>query len=299
MCKELKNKNGLTEAEFLAQYKPGDYERPSVTVDMLLFTVDEKINPDVKKIDEKELKILLIKRKDHPCLGQWALPGGFVDIHESVEDVAYRELKEETSIDNVYMEQLYTWGEVKRDPRMRVISTSYMALVNKNGVKPVAGDDAEDVAWFTIKKELVSESENEVKWNLTLYNEENNTKIVYLVTDKLRRNGVMQTVENVYEPVAWTKDLLAFDHYKIIDLAINRLKNKVEYTPIAFNLVGEYFTLREIQSVYEIILGKTLYKSEFRRKIKDMVVKTDMMCRSKGYRPANYYKFNQDYRQLY
>lgn len=140
---ELRNKDGLTEKEFLERYKPGDYERPSVTVDMLLFTVDNKEQEDYRKLPEKELKLLLIKRKDHPYMGKWAIPGGFVDINEAVETAVYRELKEETNIDNVYMEQLYTFGDEeddkygrkKRDPRMRVISVSHMALVSKRRFK--------------------------------------------------------------------------------------------------------------------------------------------------------------------
>ena len=135
MSQELLNKNGLTEEEFLASYNPGDYERPSNTADMLLFTIGEKENIDVRKDKEKELKILLIKRKDHPDIHKWALPGGFVNINEDLESAAYRELEEETNIKNVYMEQLYTFGAVNRDPRMRIVSTAYMALIDKRNIK--------------------------------------------------------------------------------------------------------------------------------------------------------------------
>ena len=134
---ELRNRDGLTEKEFLAKYRPGNYERPSVTVDMLVFTVED-VRPPGRSVPDKVLKLLLIRRKNHPFMNQWAIPGGFVNIDESVDAAAARELKEETSVEDVYLEQLYTWGEVNRDPRMRVISTSYLALVPGEGLKPVS-----------------------------------------------------------------------------------------------------------------------------------------------------------------
>lgn len=299
---ELRNKDGLTEKEFLERYKPGDYERPSVTVDMLLFTVDNKEKIDnYRKIPEKELKILLIKRKDHPYLGHWAIPGGFVDINEAIDTAVYRELKEETNIDNVYMEQLYTWGDVEdkengrkaRDPRMRVISVSHMALVSKENLKPVAGDDAEDVAWFSVRKEEVSCDKNERVYNLILESKEKDITIAYLVIDRFVKNGIITTTETHIEPLYCTKDQLAFDHYRMINLAIDRLRNKVNYTPIAFNLVPKYFTLKELQQVYEVILGEKLLAPNFRRGIKDSIEEVDMKKEGGGHRPAKYFKYKE------
>ena len=126
------NKQGLTEEEFLASYDASKYERPSVTVDMLIFTVTNEKKENYRKLPEKVLRLLMIKRADHPYIGQWALPGGFIKMDESLEEGALRELKEETNIDNIYMEQLYTWGDVNRDPRTRIISVSYMALVDSS-----------------------------------------------------------------------------------------------------------------------------------------------------------------------
>lgn len=126
--------------EFLKSYDASKYERPSVTVDMLIFTVDIK----------KGLELLLIKRKNPPFKDAWAIPGGFVEMKESLDEAAARELKEETGIKKLHMEQLYTFGEVDRDPRTRVISVAYLALVPKDKLKVKAGDDAADAKWYGV-----------------------------------------------------------------------------------------------------------------------------------------------------
>lgn len=299
---ELRNKDGLTEKEFLEKYKPGDYERPSVTVDMLLFTVDNKEQNDYRKLPEKELKLLLIKRKDHPYMGKWAIPGGFVDINEAVETAVYRELKEETNIDNVYMEQLYTFGDEpdnfkgrkKRDPRMRVISVSHMALVSKDGLKPVAGDDAEDVAWFSVRKQEVSCDDKERVYNLILQNKEKDITMGYLVIDRFVKNGIITTTETSIEPLYWSEHQLAFDHYEMVNLAIDRLRNKIEYTPIVFNLMPSKFTLTSLQQVYETILDKPFTPANFRRKVGKYVKELDDVVLGAGHRPAKLFKYNGD-----
>lgn len=125
-----------------AGYDPSDYERPSVTVDMLIFTV----------MDD-DLKVLFVRRKNPPHQGMWAFPGGFVDMDESLENAAVRELKEETNVDDPsetgYLEQLHTFGDPGRDPRTRVITVTYLALVRSEGINPKGGDDARDAAWHS------------------------------------------------------------------------------------------------------------------------------------------------------
>lgn len=293
--KNLINKDGLTEEEFLRQYSPGNYERPSVTVDMLLFTVVDKVVEDIRKLNEKELRILLIKRKEHPYIGEWAIPGGFVNINESIEEAAHRELKEETNIANIYMEQLATFGDVGRDPRMRVISTAYMALVPNKNLNPIAGDDAENVAWFTIKRGEITEREQGISFNLILENKEENILISYKIIEKYSYSGVTKTKEVLYTVNKESNNEIAFDHVKIINMALDRLKNKVEYTSIAFNLVDEYFTMADIQSIYEILLNKKFHRMEFMRKTKKMLIETDKVNTDKGHRPAKYYKYNKDW----
>ena len=243
---EVRDQNGLTEAEFIRQYDPNRYEKPAVTVDMLIFTV----NPE----KDDSLELLMIERGGHPFLGKWAIPGGFVEMEESLEEAAARELKEETDLSDIYMEQLYTFGDVGRDPRRRVISVAYMALVPKAKLHPVAGDDAAKVKWFTVKP------------------------------------GADDRLTLLSEDVCLSEEDIAFDHEKVIKTALQRLKNKVEYTDIAFELAGEEFTLTHLQTIYESVLGRQLHKPNFRRWIVDRVEKTGGMDTKSSGRPSCLYR---------
>lgn len=297
---EIRNKNGLTESHFLEQYKPGDYQRPSLTVDMLLFTLANVPSEDIRKADSKELKVLLIKRGDFPFLNHWALPGGFVGIDEGIRDAAYRELKEETNVagECVYLEQLYTFGDnPKRDPRMRVISSAYIALVPQHLVQTTkAGDDASDARWFTVQ-ELPMPKENDIErmHRLVFFNDEINVKIEYVFREVWNTSTLQREMVFVK---SLSDEKLAFDHYDIIQLGLTRLKNKVEYTPIAFKLLPEKFTLKELHDVYEILLNQKLDKANFRRNIAPMLVRLDETESSTvGYRPARLYKYNPSWQK--
>lgn len=290
----MKNKDGLTEEEFLKNYKPGNYERPSLTVDMVLFTLGDEEEEDIKKVPEKVLKVLLIKRNNHPFINCWAIPGGFVDINENIEEAVYRELKEETNIDNVYLEQLYTWGDVKRDPRMRVVSTSYMALVNKDDINARAGDDAADVAWFNIKKVIKSAEDSKIVFHIILENKEQNIKIVYEITEHMEIKGYNKNSTFDIKLIEGERGI-AFDHIKILNYSLERMRNKVQYTTIAFSLLPKEFTLMELQQVYELLLGRQLVKQNFRRWINPMVSKTDNVKSNRGYRPSSLYTLNKTY----
>jgi ADP-ribose pyrophosphatase YjhB (NUDIX family) len=291
---EIINKHGLTEAQFLASYDAGKYERPSVTVDMLIFTVTDEKNRNYRKLPEKVLRLLMIKRGDHPYIGQWAIPGGFVKMDESLDEAALRELKEETNIDNIYMEQLYTWGDTARDPRTRVISASYMSLVDSSTLDVKANDDADDAKWFTVSCKLKQEQKTVTEkgyilqqlFKLNLSNDEDNLsailKIVKTVEGKLTKIE-REVVES---------NGIAFDHAKIIEYAIDRLRRKIEYTDIAFNLMPEQFTLTELQQVYEVILDMELLKANFRRKTAEMVIETNEYTKDAGHRPSKLFRFN-------
>lgn len=292
----IKNKQGLTEEEFLEQYDDGIYQKPSFTVDMLIFTVMNEEKENYRKLPEKSLKILLVKRGDHPCIGKWALPGGFVDVNESLDEAALRVLRAETNIDDIYMEQLYTWGEVSRDPRTRVISSSYMALVDSSSLSIKAGSDEEDAAWFNVRYNLLQEKKEVVEkgyiyeqivqiklWN---ENEELSAKI------KIIENPDGKVSREIMESTG-----IAFDHGKFIEYAIRRLRNKIEYTSLAFNLMPELFTLTELQQVYEVIQGKELLAAAFRRKVSNMVIETNQFTKDAGHRPSKLFKYNSGWKR--
>ena len=253
---EKRNANGLTEAEFLAAYKPGDYDRPSVTVDMMVLRMKPELDG---------LQILLIQRKNHPCIEQWALAGGFVDIDESAYKAACRELEEETGLMGVYLEQIYTMSQPDRDPRMRVIDIAYAALLPYGDeAEAVAGDDAADALWFDIEF-------SDKKLRLT--NSNKGIVLDYKLNVKEFVNGRIKIKNLVPELIS--QEALAFDHAEIILEGLNRIRNKVMYTDVAFNLVPEKFTLPDLQKVYEVILGKPLYKANFREKIEGNVTELD------------------------
>lgn len=294
------NKQGLTEEQFLAAYDAGKYERPSVTVDMLIFTVTDEEKKNYRKLPEKVLRLLMIKRGDHPYMGQWALPGGFVEIDESVDEAALRELKEETNIDNIYMEQLYTWGDVARDPRTRVIGVSYMSLVDSSTLDIKASDDADDAKWFTVSCKLYQEQKTVTEkgyilqrlFKLSLSNEEDDLSATLKIV-KTVEGKVTKTEREIVE-----SNGIAFDHAKIIEYGIERLRNKIEYTDIAFNLMPELFTLTELQQVYEVILDTELLKANFRRKTADMVIETNEYTKDAGHRPSKLFRFNPNWMEF-
>ena len=291
MSKEKLNQN---EEEFLKEYNPGDYKRPSVTNDVIIFTTDDKKEDNSRKVPKKGLQVLLIKRDDYPQKGKWAIPGGFVNMDESLEEGAIRKLKDETGIDNVYMEQLYSFGEVNRDPRTRVISVGNVALISKDNINFNNENTVKETKWFWIEKNLIKSEEDE-KYMLNEYilkfrSEDGAFEVDYEITEKIEKS-VLRKIEKTYRVLKDGSEELAFDHYKIINYAIDRIRNKIEYTPIALNLLPRLFTVKELQCVYEAIMGREILN--FRRKMDDMIVETDEKIEGKPFRPAKVFKFNE------
>jgi len=268
-----------SEEEFLKDYNPDDFERLSMTVDILLFSVSNEETTNYRKTDKKKMSILLVKRDNYPFKDKWCLPGGFVSIDENLDDAPGRILKRETNIDDIYLEQLYTFGSVNRDPRMRVVSTSYIALVDKNRICNNVNDKA---SWFDIV--FYEEVDNIVNITLSNGSETINFSIEKILREKTTDRYSFKVREN---------KLLAFDHPQVILSGIERLKNKVNYTDIVFNMMPELFTLSELQQVYEVILGKKLLDPAFRRIIADKVEKTDKMKTGGGHRPSVLFKYKE------
>jgi 8-oxo-dGTP diphosphatase len=212
-----------------------DHPRPAVTVDMILFAYQDG-----------KLTVLLIRRTHDPFGGKWALPGGFVGEQEDLYDAAARELQEETNVSNVYLEQLFTFGQPHRDPRARVITVAYFALLSADEVAQQrirSGSDAGEARWWSI----------------------------------------------------YDLPELAFDHERILDYALQRLRWKLEWTALGFLLLPKEFTLSELQRVYETVLSEDLDKRNFRRKILSAgVLEETGNMRAGDHRPAKLYRFSAE-----
>ena len=196
-----------------------------------------------------KISILLIQRKYNPFKGQWAIPGGFVLENESLEDAVARELKEETGISINYLEQLYTFGNVDRDPRGRVVSVAYFGLIHPEGHTLEATTDAEKAQWFD-----------------------------------------MDTLPE-----------LSFDHQQIIEIAIERLRGKIRYEPLGFELLETKFLFSDLEKLYTTLLGRPIDRRNFRKKINSLNILDELdekVSQGKG-RPASLFRFNEKrYKQL-
>jgi len=272
------NAEGETLEEFLEHYDETKYRRPSNTVDMILMTVSEG-----------KLKLLLVKRGNHPFIHDWALPGGFVNFDENLDHAVERELAEETHITkHTYFRQLYTLGNADRDPRTRIISTVYLSLTPEENIKEAkAGDDAADTAWFTISKVTEKTDERGRTSLLTLEDEQAGIRMEYRIYDKAMHNyvetrSVMLKSSNVK---------LAADHIKAINMAMDQVQNRAASTGILFNLLPKECTLREIQNAYEAVIGHNTDTGNFRRDIKKMLIDTGKKKKVSG-KSATLYMFN-------
>ncbi|MBP5683877.1 MAG: NUDIX hydrolase [Bacilli bacterium] len=269
-----------SEEEFLAHYDPSKYERLSMSTDIIIFSVSDILKDNYRKVNDKIMSILLVKRDNYPFKDRWCLPGGFLDPKkETLLETAKRVLKNETNLDNIYLEQLYTFDCINRDPRMRVLSTTFMALIDKNQLLNIINEKA---SWFNI----VDVINNDNLVTITLDNGEETLKF------SVKKTLLSKTTHN-YE-YHKEKSVLAFDHESVIACGMDRIRNKVKDTDIIFNLLPKYFTLGELQRNYEVILGKKLLDPAFRRIIKDKVVKTDKIRSDGGHRPSILYEYKEN-----
>ena len=266
-----------SEEEFLKDYDSSIFEKLSMTVDILVLSISSEEVGNYRKTDKKKMSVLMVKRDSYPFKDKWCLPGGFVGIDENLDDAPIRVLKSETNVDDIYLEQLYTYGDVNRDPRMRIVSTSYMALIDKNRLTNKLSKNS---SWFDIIN--IEEKNNLVEILLSNGEESINFTI---------RKELKEKTTDRYKFIEVKNDKIAFDHTKVILSGIERLKNKIEYTDVVFNMMGEYFTLGELQQVYEVILNKKLLDPAFRRIIANKVVKTDKIKTGGGHRPSYLFKY--------
>jgi 8-oxo-dGTP diphosphatase len=237
------------EQQFLAAYDASKFPHPSVSVDVALVTADEG-----------RLRALLIERSEHPHRGRWSLPGGFVQIDESLDAAAARVLETKAGVTGIFLEQLYTFGEPDRDPRTRVISVAYYALV--------------DTAKLTVQRA----ADNRVEL-ATLH-----------VPWPGERGGPVDALNGQGSALP-----LAFDHADILGLVVKRLRGKLDYAPLGFELLPKKFTLRQLQAIHETILGRRLNKDSFRRRMlaSGLVAATGEREAEVGHRPAERYRFHR------
>ena len=235
------------EQEFLDAYDPAAFEHPSLAVDVAILTV----------IDGG-LEVALVERKEHPDRGRWSLPGGFVLMDESLDTAANRVLREKAGLEDVYLEQLYTFGELDRDPRTRVVSVAYYALVDPARLAPT------NPASLNFGRIVVH-------WDG-------------------ETGGPVEARDRQGRGLP-----LAFDHADILGMAVKRIRGKLDYTPIGFQLLSETFTLRRLQDVHETILGRTLNKDSFRRRMlaSGLLEATGERETEVGHRPAELYRFTK------
>lgn len=271
----LRDKNGMTEAEFLASYSPADYPRPSFAADIAAFAISNPEGDCRKKPSEKELQILLIKRGGHPSLGSWALPGGFVNPDETAGQAARREFAEETGVSRAYVEQFFTFSQPGRDPRAWSVSCAHLALIDKNETVVSAGDDASDAAWFRMDHSL-----NEDIFNIKL---SRGNEILRAIVE--RNTSSPESEFRIIE-----SEGLAFDHAKVIAHALASLQERAMSADVALHLLPKLFTMSELQQVYELILGKKLLNSVFRRQIGPMLCPTEEYSFENGRRPSRLYQ---------
>jgi 8-oxo-dGTP diphosphatase len=239
---------GDPDEAFLETYHPEDYPRPSVTVDIAALTAHAG-----------HLWALVIKRDKPPFRNSWALPGGFVQMTESIDVAASRVLAEEAGLEDVYLEQLYTFGEPERDPRTRIISVAYFALI----------------AWRKLRSLKAQGGATLMKLSVA-WAGETGGPVSLLDEHELHQS-------------------IAFDHADILGMAVKRIRGKLDYVPIGFQLLPSRFTLRQLQEVHETILNRPLNKDSFRRRMlaSGLLKATGEREENVDYRPAELYRFTR------
>lgn len=272
--------------KFLTLYSDSKYEKPSVTVDAVIFRINSEQSENYRKLPEKKLQVFLTKREYSPFKKQYSVIGTFIDLKHELSDTMKLCVLNKVGLKNYYYEQLFTFGDKSRDPRTRVLSVSYMLLTNNQ-------EEAFNGEWFDIEtKEL----------NSQMQKYENGFKINKTINLKLTSKN--QTIENQIEVIIEkigleekksinvVKNNLAFDHVKLIFYALERLKNKLEYTDIIFNMLPREFTLTELKQCYEVILNERLLDANFRRKTSKMVSPTNQMAEARGFRTSQLFVHN-------
>lgn len=266
-----------SEKEFLSQYSISDYERPSLTADIAAFMIRSEESGNYKRNSEKKLSVLLIKRGEHPFRDCWALPGGFLQPGETVEECALREITEEAGVTPVSLMPVGVFSKPGRDPRGWIISNAFASVISEDAVRQACGDDASDAQWF----DVWFEHDGEGDYRLSLrYGD-------------IALNAVLTGAETMFGKTSFQiKDSggLAFDHAGMIATALTALREGAKSFEMIFDFLPPTFTLTALQKVQETIMNISVLPANFRRKISEYVVETDEYTQGAGHRPAKLYR---------
>lgn len=273
--KNLGSNSRIDEEAFLSSYSVENYDRPSVTTDIVAFKVRSEIGDTYRHNSKSKLSILMVKRGEHPYKGMWALPGGFLRRDETVEECAYREIMEESNVSPISLMPVGIFSNPNRDPRGRIISNAFLSIICDE-VKPKAGTDAVEARWFDI-----SFKEVEGEFQLVLTSDEISLSARLVKMKTIFKKTDFEIIE--------TGDL-AFDHASIIGTAITLLRYSSKDFDLIFDFLPETFTLTTLQDVVETIMNVALTPANFRRKISEYVEETEEYVTGAGHRPAKLYK---------
>lgn len=266
-----------SEKEFLAGYSIEQYERPSVTADVAAFTISTEESGSYRRSPENKLRLLLIKRGGHPYKDCWALPGGFLQKGETIEQCALREIFEETNVQPVSIMPVGVFSEPGRDPRGWIISNAYVSVISEESVRQVGMDDAADAQWFCVSFDCTETGD----FRLTL----NCGEIALTALLAAEKTSFGRTQYRILDSGG-----LAFDHAAIIATGLSALRTEAKSFDNIFDFLPEKFTLSQLQKVQETIMNVSVLPANFRRMVSGYVEETDEFLRGEGHRPARLYR---------
>lgn len=254
--------------QFAAYYDDSKYWHPSVTADSVVFRCLDTPENKNKKYPVRKLEVLLVKRGNHPYKGGWALPGGFLNKDETLRECAARECEEETGLKPVYCGEVSTYSKVDRDPRTRVITQTFLAVVPYGEPGEVKGaDDAAEAAWFEVSMKTETVDSHHYRVHLVLKN--GDLEIQGCLALKADEDGYWH--REVVDDAAQ----LAFDHLEMICCAVETLRTKMYRTAIGFKWVAEDFRIADLQGVFEAVIGNELLRTTFFEHVKPMLKRCD------------------------
>ena len=266
-----------SEQEFLSTYRQDDYPRPSLTADIVAFTIRAEESGNYRRNSRHKLSLLLIRRGGHPFKDYWALPGGFLNPDETIEQCALREAEEETSVRPATLMSVGLFSEPNRDPRGWIISNAFVSIISEEKLSFQSGDDASDAQWFDVD----------------FTQEDSGDFILTLNYGNVCLRAVLEEESSSFGKTSFAikeSGGLAFDHARIIATALSALRCGAREFEYIFDFLPETFTLTQLQNVQETIMNISVLPANFRRKIASLVEETDSFTQGAGHRPAKLYR---------